>query len=766
MTDTDGFGLVPVLEVRCAEDVAALDLDDAPFRRCRVVVRGLVDGRSLVFRTELVSLAGPGRSLRHKRFVERFAATVLGADPQVQVRIEQQYLSAAGVRRDRDLPEAALASLTEHLVRSSEEHGAMPFPRTVRAQFAAAVAAALRSGGTLTDAVVRRTHDADDPGFVGAGFVDTHDLRSGTPRPAVGFAVGRSIDELQAGVPASGELPAEFAPQVEALRRHLAESDGPFAVRRGEFVAVDGRVLVDRVVEPAAAPGALVAITAAAITAAATTGAGCGRSDEAIARLGRADVDALAVTRVVQDISNGRPLAAGVGVAPGACAGAVVTSVEQALTAARSGRPAVFVARAPGPENVVALLETQGAVFAAGGYTAHAAVIARGAGTPCVMGVPSLRVDGDTAWFGQTEVRAGEVVTVDGTTGTVHLGACTIEDTRAGTPALARVLEECDRRASLEVLVNADTAIEAAAGFAVGARGVGLCRIEHLLVRPHARDDVRAVLTGAANAARSGGVVGEAAIDALGRITTLLTADLSALFSVAEGRPVTVRLLDAPLAEFLTEADGIDPSLLRDSMAGLRGTRLLLRVPALAAAQVRAVVAAAAAVPSAAVVEILLPMVSAVDEVVRCRALVQQAQAEHGGRVDPHALRLAAMVETPRSALIAGALAAEVDALSFGTNDLAAFSWAWSRDLPALGPPGSAPGDDPFSRFDLEGVGRLIELACHEARAVRPEIVLRVCGEQAVDEQAMAFFRRVGIDQVSCAASRVLGARLTAGQLA
>ncbi|MEH1016370.1 putative PEP-binding protein [Micromonospora sp. CPCC 206060] len=483
----------------------------------------------------------------------------------------------------------------------------------------------------------------------------------------------------------------------------------------------------------------------------------------------------------------------GLGVAPGIVSGVAVFSTPDAVAARAEGAHPVLILPTSRPADLPGLLAAAAVVTEHGGSTSHAAVVTRGLGRVCVTALTDARVDPGASCLRPAAgdpIVAGDGVTVDGHTGRIHRGAAeatqaTVADGVA--PAVDWLLTVADRYADLPVRVNADTPADAEAGRAGGATGIGLCRIEHMLLGDRQPLLARA-LTGAGTA--SGG-------EALAELRDILRADFVAMLRVMDGRPVTVRLLDPPRHEFLPDLVGLevaaavadsrgesgpDPVRLAavrrlwesNPMLGVRGVRLAALDPLLLAVQVTALVEATARVrrdggdPRP---ELLVPMVTVPAELDLVRAALRQAYDSLGlaGRVDP--MPVGAMVETPRAALVAGALARVADFLSIGSNDLTALVWGLSRDdaerelLPRYQDLGLIT-DPPTVRWDDEGVGSLVRHAVDTARRVKPGIGIGVCGEQAVDPVAVRLLRELRVGYLSCSPARLPVVRLTAARAA
>ncbi|GAA0504917.1 pyruvate, phosphate dikinase [Paractinoplanes deccanensis] len=485
------------------------------------------------------------------------------------------------------------------------------------------------------------------------------------------------------------------------------------------------------------------------------------------------------------------PLTTGVPASPGAAVGAIVFD---SATAAAATEPVILVRRETNPDDLPGMIAARGILTSRGGKTSHAAVVARGMGKTCVCGAEDLILDGGTVTVNGRTLRAGDVISIDGTTGKVYPGEVPVHPSAVvrffegeigahGDPLLAavqRLMIHADHKARLGVHANADTAPDAARARRFGATGIGLCRTEHMFLGERRRLVERLIL-------------GETG--ALAELLPLQRADFEELFAAMDGLPVTIRLIDPPLHEFLppleeltahvarAEALGEDPGhdgvLLtavrrmheQNPMLGLRGVRLGLVIPGLFAMQVRAVAEAAAARAAAGGdprPEIMVPLVGAVQELETVRAEAESVLASVPGAPP---IRIGTMIEVPRAALTAGQIAGAAEFFSFGTNDLTQMTWGFSRDDVE----GAFFGRyldlgifavSPFETIDQDGTGELVRIAVTRGRAARPDLTIGVCGEHGGDPASVRFFHEAGLDYVSCSPYRVPIARLEAGRAA
>jgi pyruvate,orthophosphate dikinase len=464
--------------------------------------------------------------------------------------------------------------------------------------------------------------------------------------------------------------------------------------------------------------------------------------------------------------------AVGLAASPGAACGRAVFDADRAVDRAGAGEAVILVRPETTADDIHGLICAQGVLTARGGMTSHAAVVARGMGKPCVAGCDALVVDPEAAvaTIAGREIREGDTITIDGGTGRVVLGFVPLVEPEPSAD-LERLLAWADGFRRLRVLANADTPEDARRARELGAEGVGLCRTEHMFMAADRLPIVRELILAETDKLRA---------DALARLLPLQQADFEGIFEAMGPLPVTIRLLDPPLHEFLPPLEEATDERMRERilalreanpMLGTRGCRLGLEWPAIYEMQIRAIVRAARAVAGRTgvepAVEIMHPLVAFKEELARLRELTERAVAEEGGLRH----RCGTMIELPRAALRAGELAAYADFFSFGTNDLTQTALGFSRD--------DAQGRflkhylehgilraDPFATLDVDGVGELIRLAVERGRAANPGLEIGICGEHGGDPVSIAFCDEVGVDYVSCSPFRVPVARLAAAQAA
>jgi pyruvate,orthophosphate dikinase len=488
----------------------------------------------------------------------------------------------------------------------------------------------------------------------------------------------------------------------------------------------------------------------------------------------------------LRDGHAAEPVAAGLGVSPGAASGYICFTAEDAARFKARGRHCILVVNETGPADIDGMKAATGILTARGGMTSHAAVIARITGKPCVAGVRTLSVDAAdmSCRIGDRILRAGDRITIDGSDGSVYLGVLPLSRPRIGG-ALGELLAWSDGTRKIEVRANAETLEAATTALSFGAEGIGLARSEHMFFSRERLVALRRMILSTDEADRRAALRG---------LVDFQTGDFSAIFNSMAGRPVTVRLFDPPLHEFLprTEEDieetarslGLELRALKlrldriseiNPMLGHRGVRLAVTYPEILEMQVQALLSGAKAAMrdggEPVALEIMVPFVSTAHEVTWVRERVMELVDAAG--LPPEARRRFAfgtMIELPRAALRAADIARHVDFFSFGTNDLTQTTYGISRDdAPAFLAAYQRKGlydFDPFVTLDQKGVGELIATAIERGRAANPSLKIGICGEHAGDPASLSFFARLGIDYVSCSPYRVPIARLVLAQAA
>jgi pyruvate,orthophosphate dikinase len=491
--------------------------------------------------------------------------------------------------------------------------------------------------------------------------------------------------------------------------------------------------------------------------------------EDAVARIDPKQLDQL-LHPMIDPEAHYEAAAKGLNASPGAATGKIVLDADTAEERGKAGEEVILVRWETNPDDIHGLLEARGILTAQGGMTSHAAVVARGMGKPCVAGCEGLSIDleGRKISLDGREVAEGEVITIDGGTGEVIVGEVELVPPQINKD-FQRLLGWADDVRRLKVRANADTPQDAAKAREFGAEGIGLCRTEHMFMAEDRLPLVRAMIMASGEDERR---------QTLEKLLPHQQEDFEGIFEAMAGLPVTIRLLDPPLHEFLPPlAEAESPEMARriralreaNPMLGTRGCRLGLLYPEIYEMQVRAIVLAAAAVEertgAAPLVEIMHPLVAFGEELHRLRELTVRTAAEVA-EVD---YLCGTMIELPRACVRADEIAEHADFFSFGTNDLTQTTLGFSRD--------DAEGkflthylderilnENPFETLDLSGVGDLMQIAVDRARSVKPDIKLGICGEHGGDPASVAFCHELGLDYVSCSPYRVPLARLAAAQ--
>jgi pyruvate,orthophosphate dikinase len=479
-------------------------------------------------------------------------------------------------------------------------------------------------------------------------------------------------------------------------------------------------------------------------------------------------------------------LAKGLPASPGAACGIVVFSADEAETRAQKGESVILVRIETSPEDIHGMHAARGVLTTRGGMTSHAAVVARGMGRPCVAGCGGITVDYNNQYLsaGGVRIEAGQIITLDGATGEVFIGTVAMVEPQLSGD-FATLMGWADKVRRLRVRANAETPLDAETARRFGAEGIGLCRTEHMFFDPERIGAVRQMIMAETEEGRRA---------ALARLLPFQRKDFLDLFEIMAGLPVTIRLLDPPLHEFLphseyeiaevaaslgTEVEAMQRRMQELSeanpMLGHRGCRLGISFPEIYEMQARAIFEAAAEIGrkthKAPVPEIMIPLVATKRELEITRAMVDRVAQEVFAEGGYHVVySVGTMIELPRAALTADAIASVADFFSFGTNDLTQTTFGLSRDdagkfLPLYIEKGIFP-KDPFVSIDPDGVGALVRIAAEKGRSVKPDIKLGICGEHGGDPSSIHFCESVGLDYVSCSPYRVPVARLAAAQAA
>jgi len=635
--------------------------------------------------------------------------------------------------------------------------------------------------------VVQRMALGIGEGLSGSGVVQFANTDTGAPQ-----VTGRYLPQGQ-GRAALSEAEAQF---IESDPRGPAlEDDAPEQVAalkaagklmrdrlreemQIEFTLMNGQLSILDAVRSPRSGRAEVAI------AVALAEDGIIAREEALSRIPPFTLNQLLHRQVKPDAARD-VLTRGIAAAPGAATGKIAFNATTAQAMAAQGEPCILVRRETSPEDIRGMHAAQAILTERGGMTSHAAVIARGLGLPCVSGATRLQLDVRKKTLtvpGRKVFHEGDVITLDGTTGEVLVGSAEMIEPALGG-AFATLMDWSDEARDIGIRANADTPEDAAMAQRFGVDGIGLCRTEHMFFDPTRLTVMREMIFAENPADRAA---------ALDRLLPMQRADFTELFKLMQGQPVTIRLFDPPLHEFLPGgrdgiralAEALDLPVSRVSarieslqefnpMLGMRGVRLGVTVPEIYEMQARAIFEAtikASRKGAPVVPEIMIPLVSARREVELVKARVDAVAAEVRARKGKDfTYRLGVMVETPRAALRAGEIAEHSAFLSFGTNDLTQMTYGLSRDdagrfMSAYVQQEVFP-EDPFQQLDIDGVGELLTLGSERGRGMNPDLMLSMCGEHAGHPSAIEFSRQAGFDYVSCSPFRVPVAKLAAAQL-
>jgi pyruvate, orthophosphate dikinase len=758
----------------------------------------------------------------YRRLLQMFGKTVLGIEGEVFEQVFDAAKRDKGVALDVDLDGGDLRGVVERYKTVVEEHCGRPFPQDPREQLDLATKAVFDSWNTERARLYRRQEriPADLGTAVnvcsmvygnlgmdsGTGVAFTRDPGSGEQGIYGDYLQNAQGEDVVAGIRNTLPLTAleqldrgsyeELLATMAILERHYKDlCDIEFTIERGKLWMLQTRV--GKRTAGAAFRIATQLVDEGLITV-----------DEALLRVNGAQLAQLMFPHF-GDTSGATLLTTAMGASPGAAVGRVVFDSAAAVAWAERGEDVVLARRETNPDDLSGMIAAAGILTSRGGKTSHAAVVARGMGKTCVCGAEELDVDvidKRITTADGTELREGDVVSIDGTTGCVYAGEVAVRpspvvryfeggldpaDEQADdlVRAVHRLMRHADATRRLRVRANADTSEDAARARTFGAEGIGLCRTEHMFLGERRKLVERLIL------AEDDEERGEA----LAGLLPHQRKDFERILAAMDGLPVTIRLLDPPLHEFLPDHTDLavrvalaqergedaesDLRLLQaverlreqNPMLGLRGVRLGLVVPGLFALQVRAIAEAACFLqrmgkdPRA---EIMIPLVGSIQEL---ELISEEARTVLAEVADAHGCTLAfpigTMIELPRAALTAGQIAVSAEFFSFGTNDLTQTTWGFSRDDVEAAffshyLDKGVFGVSPFETIDHDGVGRLVRIACQEGRQANAALHLGVCGEHGGDPESIQFFAEVGLDYVSCSPFRVPVARLEAGRAA
>jgi pyruvate, orthophosphate dikinase len=722
----------------------------------------------------------------YRRLIQMYGEVVDGIAGHRFEQALTDLKKSRGVSQDVDLAAEDLGELIATYKQIYEEETGEGFPQDPRDQLTRAVEAVFDSWDAPRAVVYRRRYDiSDELGTAvnvvqmvfgnkgeesGTGVAFTRDPSTGEPGLYGEFLANAQGEDVVAGIRTpeplarmEQKLPAAFEQLLETMRRleeHYQD------VQDIEFTVEDNALY-------------LLQTRSAKRTAAASVKSAVDMVDEglisreqAVTRIDPAQLDQL-LHPMIDPTAEWEVAAKGLNASPGAACGKIVLDADTAEERGAAGESVILVRWETTPDDIHGLIQAAGILTAHGGMTSHAAVVARGMGKPCVAGCDALSIDLDarTITLGTQTLSEGDVLTIDGGTGAVIIGEVPLVAPEVNDD-LETILGWGDEYRVLKVRANADTPEDAAKAREFGAQGIGLCRTEHMFMAEDRLPVVREMILAEGEDGR------RAALD---RLLPFQQGDFEAIFEAMVGLPVTIRLLDPPLHEFLPPMDQATDERMRrrikqlqesNPMLGTRGCRLGLQWPEIYEMQVRAIIRAARSVVQrtgeAPVVEIMHPLVGFEEELRRLRELTARVAEEEAPEVE---YLCGTMIELPRACIRADEIAGQADFFSFGTNDLTQTALGFSRD--------DAEGKfltyyledgvlekNPFETIDIGGVGDLMRIAVERGRGVKPDLKLGICGEHGGEPKSVAFCHELGLDYVSCSPYRVPLARLAAAQAA
>ncbi len=739
----------------------------------------------------------------YRRFIAMYGRIVLGVDGEPFEHALDAAKAKAGVTMDNLIPAEALKTLCADYQAIVKKATGSPFPQKPREQLDGAVEAVFKSWngaraiayrvrekidhelGTAVNVQTMVFGNRDDNSGTGVGF--TRNAATGDNKPYGDFLVNAQGEDVVAGIRNTEDLDhmKKHFPEIHAdlmdifkrLEAHYTDMcDTEFTIEQGKLWMLQTRV------------GKRTGAAALKMAVDMTKGTGTGKHRWTITReeaLTRVTADHLDAVLHPQFAGTGKVLTKGLGASPGAAVGAVYFTADEAAAAKERGEDVVLVRNETSPDDIHGMMASKGILTARGGLVSHAAVVARGWGTPAIVGAEQVKIKGKSFSVGDIVVSEGDVISLDGTTGQVVLGA--MELRAAEPPAeFETILRWADvvRKGKLGVRANADTGEDATNARELGAEGIGLCRTEHMFLAPDRLPVVREMILAATPAEE------EAALE---KLRAVQEADFMEILDAMDGLPVTIRLLDPPLHEFLPSVEELrikeatkglskkEKAMLaaaetwaeHNPMIGTRGVRLGVIKPGLYAMQARALLSAAAKLRDLGknpIVEIMIPLTVTREEMALARSWVQaEVDTALAGMKKKPNITIGTMIETPRAALRADEIAEVSDFFSFGTNDLTQLAFGFSRDdvesrmMPQYLEQGLLKRN-PFETIDPDGVGELVRIGAERGRATKPGLKLGVCGEHGGDPESIDLFYNAGLDYVSCSPFRVPIARLSAAQ--
>ncbi|MBC7282149.1 pyruvate, phosphate dikinase [Hoeflea sp.] len=747
----------------------------------------------------------------YRRFIQMYGDVVMGLDHEVFEDILEDEKARLGHELDTDISADEWREIIARYMAIIEEELGIPFPQDPQQQLWGAIGAVFSSWMNARAITYRQLHDIPaswgtavnvqamvfgnlgDQSATGVAF--TRNPSTGAKELYGEFLVNAQGEDVVAGIrtpqsiteaarlEAGSDRPsleklmpdafAEFIAICDRLERHYRDmQDLEFTIQSGKLW-----MLQTRSGKRTAKAALKVAVDMAA--------EGLITREEAVMRIDPASLDQL-LHPTIDPHATRDILGSGLPASPGAATGEIVFTSEEAVEAAKTGRKVILVRVETSPEDIHGMHAAEGILTSRGGMTSHAAVVARGMGTPCVSGAGGLRIDarnGTLVSLGAT-LKAGDVITLDGSTGQVLRGSVPMLQPELSGD-FGQIMEWADATRRMKVRTNAETPADARAARSYGAEGIGLCRTEHMFFDGDRITAMREMIL-------AGSEIGRRA--ALAKLLPMQRSDFIELFEIMKGLPVTIRLLDPPLHEFLPKTEeeiaevasviGVSVDKLSqrvdelhefNPMLGHRGCRLAISYPEIAEMQARAIfeaaVEAAKSTGAPVVPEIMVPLVGLREELDFVKARIDAVARDVIGEAGVDITYLVGtMIELPRAAIRAHDIAEVAEFFSFGTNDLTQTTFGISRDdaasfLMTYQQKGIIE-QDPFVTLDIDGVGELVRMASDKGRATRPDIKLGICGEHGGDPASVRFCDSIGLDYVSCSPFRVPIARLAAAQAA
>jgi len=733
----------------------------------------------------------------YRRFIQMYSDVVLGVDHSKFERLIDEMKEKKGVKLDTELDADDLKALVEQF-KALVQQEVGGFPEDPWEQLKGAINAVFDSWNNPRAIRYRKIHDIPhDWGTAvnvqsmvfgnlgetsGTGVAFTRDPATGEKVYYGEYLINAQGEDVVAGIRTPEPLAAleQQMPEVyrqltdvfERLEKHYKDmQDVEFTIQEGKLYMLQTR------------SGKRTAQAAVKI---AVDMVREGLIDEktALLRVEPEQLDQLLHPTISEKArKSATVLATGIAASPGAAVGRVVFTAADAEAWKERGEDVILVRLETSPEDIGGMDAAKGILTARGGKTSHAAVVARGMGKPCVTGAGEIKIDEENRQFtvGQQTVKEGDWITLDGSTGEVFLGQLALEQPEV-TGDFAQIMEWADKHRALKVRTNADTPHDAEVARNFGAEGIGLCRTEHMFFGEGRILAVREMILAQDSESRK---------RALDKLLPMQRGDFYGIFKAMEGYPVTIRLLDPPLHEFLPQDAEAQAQVAKElgvtveevrrrvqqlhefnPMLGHRGVRLAITYPEIYEMQVRAIFEAATQLAKEGVKvipEVMIPLVGTVRELEEIKAslvkVAEEVMSEAGVRVE---YQFGTMIEVPRAALLADKIAQEAEFFSFGTNDLTQLTFGYSRDdaghfLPAYLDKGILE-KDPFQSLDQDGVGQLVQIGVERGRKTRPNLKVGICGEHGGDPASVKFCHRVGMDYVSCSPFRVPVARLAAAQ--